>query len=66
MSFKGVAFLLEIITKSMVLKIHSTGEISTCIPVLQTCLATYLCCKDDEGTRSTRFSRSFLEVPSTE
>ncbi|ELR23197.1 uncharacterized protein ACA1_067810 [Acanthamoeba castellanii str. Neff] len=28
MSFKGVAFLLEVMTKSMILKIHSTGEIS--------------------------------------
>jgi hypothetical protein len=30
MSFKGVAFLLEVMTKSMILKIHSTGEISAC------------------------------------
>jgi hypothetical protein len=28
MNFKGVAFLLEVMTKSMILKIHSTGEIS--------------------------------------
>jgi hypothetical protein len=31
MSFKGVAFLLEVMTKSMILKIHSTGEISACL-----------------------------------